>query len=96
MKHNFMFQIIRVQTSNDGMKRVTVPKKASFKDLYEMVYKTLQLVDYGFSLFFDRSCKEELQLTRPLSIDSKLKHGDVLFFKQMAGSSVTEIHTNNL
>jgi hypothetical protein len=70
------------------MKRMSITKKATVKDLYEMVYKSLELIDYGFSLFSDRSCKDELRSSRSLSIESKLKHGDVLYFKQMAGSSV--------
>lgn len=71
------------------MKRVSIPKNSSFKDLYDIAYKTLELVDYGFSLFTDRLCKDEVRSTRSNTIETKLKHGDLLFFKQMAGSSVS-------
>lgn len=73
------------------MKRISLPRKASIKDLYEVVYKSLELIDYGFSLFSDRTCKNELRSTRSLTVDSKFKHGDILYFKQMAGSSVRNI-----
>lgn len=87
-----LFQTIRIQTPN-GMKRVEIPKNSSFKDLYEIAYKTLQLVDYGFSLFTDRSCKDEVHSTFPNTIETKLKHGDLLYFKQVAGSSsVSYLH----
>lgn len=72
------------------MKRVSVPKKASFKELYESAYKSLELIDYGFSLFTDRACKDEVRSTSSLSVESKLKHGDLIYFKQMAGSSVSK------
>ena len=75
------------------MKRVSIPMNLSFKDLYDIAYKALELVDYGFSLFTDRSCKDEVQSTRPNTIETKLKHGDLLYFKQMAGgSSVSYYH----
>lgn len=70
------------------MKRISIPKNATFKDLYDIAYRTLELVDYGFSLFTDRTFKDEVRSTRSKTIESKLKHGDLLFFKQMAGSSV--------
>lgn len=71
------------------MKRITIPGSATLKDLYEVAYKTLNLVDYGFSLFKDRSCNDELRSSRSLTVKgTKLNHGDVIFFKQMAGSSV--------
>ena len=72
------------------MKRMSVPGSSTLKDIYDMAYKTLNLMDYGFSLFFDRGCSKELRSTRSVTLsDSKLYHGAVIFFKQMAGSSVS-------
>lgn len=81
-------QVIRIQTP-DGMKRVNIPGNSTLKDLYDIAYKTLNLLDYGFSLFSDRGCSKELRSSRSVTLSgSKLNHGDVIFYKQMAGSSV--------
>lgn len=70
------------------MKRVPVLKSTSLKELYEMVYKALNLIDYGFSLFTDRDCSKEIHSTRSSTIaGSKLNHGDIVYYKQMAGTS---------
>jgi Nuclear pore localisation protein NPL4 len=83
------FQIIRVQTP-DGMKRVSIPISSTLRDLYEKVYKSLNLVDYGFSLFSDRNCSKEIHSSRSQNLKTgNLKHGDVVYYKQMAGSSVS-------
>jgi hypothetical protein len=84
--------VIRIQTPN-GIKRITVPASATLKDVYEIAYTALSLVDYGFSLFKDRSCNDELRSSRSLTLKgSKLNHGDMIFYKQMAGSSVTIVN----
>lgn len=72
------------------MKRVSIPRTATLKDLYDIAYKTLNLLDYGFSLFSDRVCSKELRSSRSVSVTkSNLNHGDVIYYKQMAGSSVS-------
>lgn len=72
------------------MKRVNILAQATVKDLYDIAYKALNLLDYGFSLFSDRGCSRELRSSRSETLSgSKLKHGDVIFYKQMAGSSVS-------
>lgn len=77
------------------MKRVTVASSASLKDLYDIAYKILNLQDYGFSLFTDRNCSKELRSSRSLTLtNSKLNHGDVIYYKQMAGSSVSVFNVN--
>lgn len=77
------------------MKRVNIPSNSTLKDLYDIAYKTLNLLDYGFSLFFDRGCSKELRSTRSVTVSaSKLNHGDVVFYKQMAGSSVSYLIDN--
>lgn len=70
------------------MKRVTLASSASLKDLYDIAYKILDLRDYGFALFTDRGFSKELRSSKSIMTNSKLKHGDVVYFKQMAGSSV--------
>lgn len=81
------YKIIRVQTQ-DGLKRINISKNASLKDLYEIVYKSLNLLDYGFSLFTDRKFSNEVRSTRSATLNkSNLKHGDILYYKQMAGTS---------
>lgn len=84
-----LFQIIRIQTP-DGLKRVGISSSATLKDLYDVAYKAMNLLDYGFSLFSDRGCSKELRSTRSVTVtSSKLNHGDVIYYKQMAGSSVS-------
>jgi hypothetical protein len=84
--------VIRIQTP-DGMKRVNIPGNSTLKDLYDIAYKTLNLLDYGFSLFSDRGCSKEIRSTRSVTVSgSKLNHGDLVYYKQMAGSSVSWIN----
>lgn len=72
------------------MKRINVEASATLKELYDVVYKTLNLIDYGFSLFADRGLSKEIRSTRSETVKSKqLKHGDVVYYKQAAGSSVS-------
>lgn len=73
------------------MKRVTLASSASLKDLYDIAYKILNLRDYGFALFTDRGFSKELRSSQSVMTNSKLKHGDVVYFKQMAGSSVRRL-----
>lgn len=72
------------------MKRVSIPGTATLKDLYDIAYKAMNLLDYGFSLFSDRGCSKEIRSTRSVTLSSsKLSHGDLIYYKQMAGSSVS-------
>lgn len=72
------------------MKRINVEASATLKELYDVVFKTLNLIDYGFSLFADRGLSKEIRSTRSETIKSKqLKHGDVVYYKQSTGSSVS-------
>lgn len=72
------------------MKRVNIEGSATLKDLYDIVYKTLNLIDYGFSLFADRGLSKEIRSTRSETVKSnKINHGDVVYYKQTAGSSVS-------
>lgn len=72
------------------MKRINVETSATLKELYDVVYKAFNLMDYGFSLFADRGLSKEIRSSGSETINSKqLKHGDVVYYKQAAGASVS-------
>lgn len=72
------------------MQRIVVSSTATLKDMYDIAYKTLNLLDYGFALFSDRPCTKEIRSTRSVTLSgSNLKHGEIVYFKQIAGSSVS-------
>jgi hypothetical protein len=74
------------------MKRINVEGSATLKDLYDVVYKTLSLIDYGFSLFTDRGLSKEIRSTRSETVKSnKIGHGDIVYYKQNAGSTVSSL-----
>ncbi|XP_055852773.1 nuclear protein localization protein 4 homolog [Episyrphus balteatus] len=78
--------MIRVQ-SPDGIKRIEIPTKSTIKDLYESIQKSMVIED-GFGLFKERNFTNELGPTRSQTIKSfNLKHGDMIYLKQMAGTS---------
>lgn len=79
--------MVRVQ-SPEGLKRIELSKNTNIKDLYELVREALKLEDYGFSLFKERNFTSELISSRSQTITSQnIKHGDMIFFKQVAGNS---------
>ncbi|KAL5273585.1 NPLOC4 family protein [Megaselia abdita] len=79
--------LVRVQ-SPEGLKRIELSKNTNIKDLYELVRETLKLEDYGFSLFKERNFTSEIISSRSQTIASQnIKHGDMIFFKQVAGIS---------
>lgn len=79
------------------MKRISIPGSATLKDLYDIAYKAMNLLDYGFSLFSDRGCSKEIRSTRSVTLSSsKLNHGDLIYYKQMAGSSVSKVFCQQL
>lgn len=72
-------------------KRVNIESSASFKDLYEIARETLNVLDYGFGLFTDRGCSDELPSSRSVTLaQKKLEHGVMIYYKQLAGSSVSK------
>ncbi|CAO1417257.1 unnamed protein product [Diamesa tonsa] len=79
--------IIRVQTT-DGIRRVSALSSNTLKDLYSLVYKALDLTDYGFSLYRERNNTGELRSnSSDTLLKSNLNHGDIVYYKQTAGSS---------
>ncbi|XP_067620003.1 nuclear protein localization protein 4 homolog isoform X2 [Eurosta solidaginis] len=82
--------LIRVQ-SPEGLKRIEIATKANLKELYETVQQNLK-VD-GFALFKDRSFLTELHSSQSQNVGSCLKHGDMLFLKKIAGSSIRRTST---
>jgi hypothetical protein len=61
-----------------------------------MVYKTLNLIDYGFSLFTDQKCNDEVRSSRSTVAGTKFKHGDIVYYKQMAGTSSSSVSFKKL
>ncbi|TMW48436.1 hypothetical protein DOY81_006481 [Sarcophaga bullata] len=94
VRHRFMIlmkqSLVRVQ-SPEGIKRIEISTKANLKELYESVQKALK-VD-GFGLFKERNFTKELQSNSLQQIGSLLKHGDMIFLKQMAGTSARRTST---
>ncbi|XP_017846673.1 nuclear protein localization protein 4 homolog isoform X2 [Drosophila busckii] len=76
--------LIRVQSA-EGIKRIEISPKSNLKQLYDSVQSALK-VD-GFGLFKERSFVNELQASGTQLVGTTLKHGDMLFLKQMAGTS---------
>ncbi|XP_030376061.1 nuclear protein localization protein 4 homolog isoform X2 [Scaptodrosophila lebanonensis] len=76
--------LVRVQ-SPEGIKRIEISPKSNLKQLYETVQNALK-VD-GFGLFKERSFATELQASGSQLVGATLKHGDMIYLKQMAGSS---------
>lgn len=74
------------------MTRIQLSSDTTIRSLYETVYKTLNLSDYGFSLFSNRDkgvYSNELRQSSKTLASSNLKNGNLVYFKQMAGSSVS-------
>ncbi|EDW59584.1 nuclear protein localization protein 4 homolog isoform X1 [Drosophila virilis] len=76
--------LIRVQSA-EGIKRIEISPKSNLKQLYDSVQNALK-VD-GFGLFMERSFATELQANGSQLVGSMLKHGDMLYLKQIAGTS---------
>lgn len=86
--------LIRVQ-SPDGQKRIEIQTKSTTKDLFEAVQKSMP-AESGFGLFRERNFTSELTPSRSQSIKSiNLKHGDMLYLKQIAGTSKASTSTAN-
>lgn len=71
--------------SSEGIKRIEISPKSNLKQLYDSVQAALK-VD-GFGLFKERNFATELQANASQLVGSLLKHGDLLYLKQMAGTS---------
>nr|AFK29236.1 CG4673-PB-like protein [Drosophila buzzatii] len=76
--------LIRVQSA-EGIKRIEISPKANLKQLYDSVQNVLK-VD-GFGLFMERNFATELHASGTQLVGSALKHGDMVYLKQIAGTS---------
>ncbi|KAH8311816.1 hypothetical protein KR044_008176 [Drosophila immigrans] len=76
--------LIRVQSA-EGIKRVEISPKSNLKQFYDSVQNALK-VD-GFGLFLERNFATELQASGSQLVGSTLKHGDMVYLKQIAGTS---------
>ncbi|KAH8265438.1 hypothetical protein KR038_007808 [Drosophila bunnanda] len=76
--------LIRVQSA-EGIKRIEISPKSNLKQLYDSVQNALK-VD-GFGLFKERSFLTELHASGSQMVGTSLKHGDLVYLKQMAGTS---------
>lgn len=89
MSHTSEKIIIRVQSA-DGMKRIEIGPKTSLKNLYEYVKQQIP-VDGQFALFKERNFTNELAPSRSQTIKScNLKHGDMIYFKQIPGPGTSK------
>lgn len=79
-----ILQLIRVQSA-EGIKRIEISPKSNLKQLYDSVQNALK-VD-GFGLFKERNCITELHASGTQLVGNSLKHGDMVYLKQMAGTS---------
>lgn len=74
-------QLLRVQ-SPEGTKRIEILPSASLRELYESIHDAFQLDGYNFSVYGERSYKNELVSSRSQTIDDfNLKHGDMVYMK---------------
>ncbi|BFF90162.1 nuclear protein localization protein 4 homolog [Drosophila madeirensis] len=76
--------LVRVQSA-EGIKRIEISPKSNLKQLYDSVQNALQ-VD-GFGLFKERNFLTELQASGSQLVGTALKHGDMIYLKQIAGTS---------
>nr|XP_016932877.2 nuclear protein localization protein 4 homolog isoform X1 [Drosophila suzukii] len=85
--------LIRVQSA-EGIKRIEISPKSNLKHLYDSVQNALK-VD-GFGLFKERNFLTELQASGTQLVGTSLKHGDMVYLKQMAGTSSRRTSTTVL
>ncbi|EDW34252.1 GL21676 [Drosophila persimilis] len=82
--------LVRVQSA-EGIKRIEISPKSNLKQLYDSVQTAMQ-VD-GFGLFKERNFLTELQASGSQLVGTALKHGDMIYLKQMAGTSTRRTST---
>jgi nuclear protein localization family protein 4 len=78
--------LLRVQSS-DGTKRIEIGATASLTELYETIFQAFNYTDYGFGVFLERSHSKELPSSRTKNLtDLNIKHGDMVYIKNIPGS----------
>ncbi|KAI9580713.1 hypothetical protein GQX74_013214 [Glossina fuscipes] len=85
--------LVRIQ-SPEGIKRIEISPKSSFKQLYECVQRVLKID--GFGLFKERNFSNELYANSSQQIGSALKHGDLIYLKQIASGSARRTSTASI
>lgn len=89
--------MLRVQ-SPEGTKRIEIEPTATIRDLYESIHDAFQLEAYNFAVYGERNFKNELASSRSQTVDDyNLKHGDMIFMKNLASgaSSVRIVDINH-
>ncbi|XP_034487130.1 nuclear protein localization protein 4 homolog isoform X1 [Drosophila innubila] len=76
--------LIRVQSA-EGIKRIEISPKSNLKQLYDIVQNSLNAD--GFGLFLERNFATELHASVSKLVGTSLKHGDMVYLKQIAGTS---------
>lgn len=80
-------QLLRVQ-SPEGTKRIEILPSATVRDLYEQIQNAFQLDGYGFAVYRERNHTKELATSRSQTVeDQNLKHGDMIYLKNLFASS---------
>lgn len=80
-------QILRVQ-SPEGTKRIEILPTATIRELYDSIHDAFQLDAYNFAIYCERNYKNELASSRSQKInDYNLKHGDMIFIKNLSPGS---------
>lgn len=74
--------------SPEGTKRIELLPTATARDLYEQIHSAFQLDGYGFAVYRERNYTKELASSRSQTIDDlNLKHGDMIYLKNVLPSS---------
>lgn len=84
--------VLRIQSA-DGTKRVELSENGTLRELYELVYATFNYNEYGFALYMERNYTKELASSRSQTIKQNgLKHGDMIYLKNISGPSTSKGH----
>ncbi|XP_037944598.1 nuclear protein localization protein 4 homolog isoform X2 [Teleopsis dalmanni] len=82
--------LVRVQSA-EGIKRIEVSPNSNIREFFDIIQKKLK-VD-GFGIFRERNFITELHINTPQKVGAILKHGDMVYLKQMAGNSMRRTST---
>ncbi|XP_058454688.1 nuclear protein localization protein 4 homolog isoform X2 [Malaya genurostris] len=83
--------VLRIQSA-EGTKRVEIAENGSLRELYDLVHSSLPNSD-GFALYKERNCSKELVSSRSKTLkENGLKHGDMIYLKDISGPSTSKGH----
>lgn len=81
--------------SPEGTKRIEILPSATVRDLYEQIHNAFSLDGSGFAVYRERNYTKELASIRSQTIeDQNLKHGDMIYLKNVLPSSSSVNITN--